>query len=212
MGWSSGGTVQTSDNTPVTQAHDDVAAAGTGADVSRDDHRHGMPAGGGAGGALTRVGGNTTEATTTSTSAVDLLSVASLTIATNEPIHCGVSGRKTTGATAAVALGLTLNATVVAEASTSSTRILVTNGNNAAQSRYSAFWLGPRLANYELQGAGVALLSPTADTGVSQGGGPADSAAQPVAEITDLIIRGISNNALTTLGADELHIYSLANS
>ena len=163
----------------------------------------------GGGGALTREGGQTTEATTTSTSAVDLLTAASLSIATNIPIWFVVAFRKTTGAADDVAIGLKLNTTVTGEASTGgATPLGKTGTGNAAAARYASVMLSPRITNY-LRGA-IGLAHGTEDTSVAVGTAPTVTADQPSATITDLIIRGITDNASNTLGADELHVNSLA--
>ena len=60
-------------------------------------------------------GSNTTEATTTSTSVVDLFTVSSLTIAVSEPWNALFGWRRTTGASTTAYLGVKLNTTVVAE-------------------------------------------------------------------------------------------------
>lgn len=169
---------------------------------------------GGGGGVWTREGGNTTEATTTSTSATDLLSVASLTIATTSVIFFIVSQRKTTGATSATALGLKLNTTVTGEASGSTGLVSLgqTSTVNAVQSRLSICWIGPRTTNYNLRNSAASMAADRDTADVAVGTEPTGTADQPSAEITDLVIRGISDSASNTLGADELNVYTLSRS
>ena len=107
---------------------------------------------------LTRVGGNTTEATTTSTTAVDLLTATGLSIATNIPIFGLVSVRRTTGAASSNGFGVKLNTTVIGEAG-SSVSLVRTTATDQAEAHSANFWLGPRIANYNLQGSGVAAAS-----------------------------------------------------
>jgi hypothetical protein len=92
----SGATVLAFDATDSsTQVHSDAAAVGSATVAARRDHEHAMPAA--CGGAVTRDGGNTIEASTTSTSAVDMLAVDSLTIAAIASMLLIVSGRKSSG-------------------------------------------------------------------------------------------------------------------
>ena len=73
--------------TPVTQAFSDAAGAGTAATLPRSDHRHGMPAAA----SVERVGA-TTDATTTSTTFVDLTTMTlTLNIPTSRFIYWGFS-------------------------------------------------------------------------------------------------------------------------
>ena len=166
---------------------------------------------GGGGGAMTREGGNTTEATTTSTSAVDLLTASSLSIATDLTIHLVVAHRKTSGAANDTALGLKLNSTTTGEAITSVRAFGLTSTTNQAESRFATCWIGPRLTNYNLQGSMVGIASFKAND-VAVGTEPSSTAAQPIATITDIVIRGITDSASNTLGVDELNVYSLARS
>ena len=163
----------------------------------------------GGGGAVTREGGNTTEATTTSTSATDLLGATSLSIAVAVPIRATVSFRKTSGASDNAGLGLKLNNTVVTEGATLDD-MGKTSATDQAEARFTSVWLGPRIANYLRSGIVLATAGVTGNASV--GGTPVKTNDMPAAIITSFIIRGITDNALNTLGADELHIYSLAAS
>ncbi len=166
---------------------------------------------GAATGAVTRAGGNTTEATTTSTTAVDLLSVASLSIGATTPFLFVVNGRKTTGAAAAIALGLKLNTTVVGEAVVGNLVLLDSSATNQAENGYSKIIIGSRVTNYLRSGTGHFTVYATANTnsGIAV---PINTADIPNATITDVVIRAISGSALVTAGADELQIYALATS
>ena len=159
-------------------------------------------------GAVTRVGGQTTEATTTSTTVVDLLSASALTGAADLPTHIYAAYRKTTGAANDTKYGLKLNTTVTS--STDSSGLGATGGANAAQSGYVLGILGPRITNYAH--SALVLMSGTAATAVSAGGGPVSAADMPVAAITDVVIRSNVSDALITSACDELHVYTLATS
>ncbi len=159
--------------------------------------------------AVTREGGVTTEATTTSTSPVDLLTVSSLSIATGAHVLFGVPYRKTSGATARVGVGLKVNAVVTAEASTSTLGLGFTGSTDEAQERHSMVYLGPRVANYG--GRCSTVLAHGANSNDVAVGASADvTAGIPLATITDVILRGITTSVSITLGADEFHVYSLA--
>jgi len=167
-----------------------------------------------AAGAVTYEGGNTTEATTTSTSAVDLLSLTSLTIQTTEAALLCVSYRKSTGAADDTALGLKLNTTVTSEAVSGGLRVGDTTTSNVAQLGGSLIFLTPRVTNYTEGGAGFYGTYQTGGNGklTNSINNPFQSAASPAVEITDVVWRGITDNASNTLGADESHAYSLAAS
>jgi hypothetical protein len=163
-------------------------------------------------GALTRVGGNTTEATTTSTSAVDLLSVSSLTIGVASPIMLMVSGRKTAGAADDVAMGLKLNSTILGEATTNTHAIWGSTTTNHIESGLVWIMIPPRNSAYPRAILGLREAYAADATGVT---GPVNVTRDndiPTATITDVVIRGITDNSSITLAADELHIYTLASS
>jgi hypothetical protein len=170
------------------------------------------PAGGAAG--LTREGGNTTEGTSTSTSAANLLTASSLTIAAGEPFDLRGVARKTSGASSVAGLGLTVNATTVIEADTTVAASLYSaSAGNRAESGTFLLHGYPGQTNY-IFASGVILYSNegTAVTGVGTGAvTPAvDEANWPVAAITTLVIRAITASASQTVAADEMHVYSLA--
>ena len=180
-----------------------VAAVGVAAAAARRDHVH--PS------AVTYAGGNTTEATTTSTTAVDLITVSALTIAAATPIHIVTVGRKTSGAAAGAGLGIKLNTTVVSEADTVAALLILT-GNDQAETGGVCAVIPPRVTSYLRTGCAFYNLYTTAS--IDSGTQPAcgDNNDAPTASITDFVIRGISGNALVTLGSDELNVYTLATS
>jgi hypothetical protein len=204
------------DNTDLdfsTSAHGLVPKGTNVGDFLKDDGTWATPAGGS--GAVTREGGQTTEATTTSTTAVDLLSATSLTIAAISPFIFIYNGRKTTGAAADAACGLKLNTTVTAEAiSTAIHGYRGTNGNTAEAGGYKAL-ITPRVTNY-LHGALVNYSnSYTADNThqtAHDGAGLTTEADFITAQSTSVILRGDTASASVTLGVDELQVYEYATS
>jgi hypothetical protein len=166
-------------------------------------------------GAVTREGGNVCEATTTSTSPGDLLSATPLTIAASEPFYFVCSGRKTSGASSAVGLGLKLNLTVVGEANAGSVnRGWGSTTNNAAQDGAYYIHFQPRVTNYVCSTVGRGSVS--SSTGGATGTTTTataitTTATLPTVEIDAVVIRGDSATSIT-LGADELQVYSLATS
>jgi hypothetical protein len=164
--------------------------------------------------AVTREGGNTTEAVTTSTTPVDFLSIASLNIAATTPLQLIVNGRKTTGADEGVGYGLKLNTTVVTEALATLGNVLfrMNDATNIIETGTCVAFVGPRVTNYLRTGVGLFSTYRTSgsisDTSYSSG----DDADAPTVTITDLVIRALTGNALVTCGADGLQLYTLATS
>lgn len=151
------------------------------------------------GASLTREGGNTTEATTTSTSDVDLLSVASLTIAAATPILANCVHRRTTGANARLSLGLKLNSTDVV-----TTTVVQSAGDNVVKG-WLWLWMGARISLYERC---VWIRAQGGSASVDAIGGT----DAPTAQITDFIITAKVESASITGAVDELHVYSTATS
>jgi hypothetical protein len=157
-----------------------------------------------------REGGTTTEATTTSTSATDVLTVSSLSIGVTIPLLLVLSYRKTSGAAAKVGLGLKINSTVVHEATIG---LEWTSVTDQAESGMAMFYIGPRVSNYL---RGIMLYAASRVSGGAQDlvnrVQPFQENDMPVATITDIIIRGISGSSSVTLGVNEVFIYSLPTS
>jgi hypothetical protein len=160
------------------------------------------------GAAVTREGGNTTEATTTSTSDTDLLTASSLTIATAVPFEFVFGHRKTSGAGDDCAWGLKLNSTTVGISHTGTNSLGVTSTDNEAQSGGHKVGIGARATNYLRNAWGNYFTAGTSVAGNSLR--PTRAADMPTAEITDVVIRALTDSASNTAGADELHVYSLA--
>ena len=75
---------------------------------------------------------------------------------------------------------------------------------------FSEVELGPRITNYNGVGSSAGVTGNNTPTGASVGTAATETAAQPIAEITSLIINGQVGDAAITLGVDELHVYKLA--
>ena len=160
------------------------------------------------GGALTREGGNTTEATTTSTSVTDLLTASSLTLAAAEPAMILHGLRKTSGATNDVRCGLTLNSTITFPGGSGGVTSTVDRAEDATvdyllQARVSNYVGGfRRFTNCYAGGTTFAKFQHGETTALSN--------ALVTVEITAVIVTGLVDDASITMGADSLHVYSLA--
>ena len=185
----------------------------TASDFANMTHTHASAATGGAIAiGVTREGGNTTEATTTSTSAVDLLTATALTIAAAEPFIAVGAGRKTAVASAG-AIGLKLNTTTIAEASASDDTVWVSTTTNQAESGPFDFIVAPRVTNYVTPAVGrrVAYIAAGGASGSAVTSNLNRTAATaPTAQITDVVLRALI--ASGTVGTDEFHVYTMATS
>lgn len=173
-------------------------------------------AGGGAAGAVTREGGNLTEATTVSTVAVDLLTAATLTIAAAEAALVLNRYRKTSGAANAAAFGAKLNATIVAAPINvaNDTRNVFggTAASNQAEDGQAHNFIPSTVITYTEAGI-IGQYCSFFATGQAQSniGTTSNTAGRPDAQVTDVIIRALVGSASITGGADELNVYSFAN-
>jgi hypothetical protein len=192
-------------------SHSDTTGTGAELNTLTDGSETTLHTHAGGGGAVAREGGNTTEATSTSTSVVDLLTMASLTVAVTEPFDLIVNSRKDAGASANVGFGLKINATIVGTAATttgvegfgssSSTRqieTLLLTGRFGA--RVTGFFQMADGNPGQWQNAGV--------TATTRQANKVQTANFPNATITDVIINAITNNASITMFLDEGHVYS----
>lgn len=156
-------------------------------------------------------GFNTTEQTTVSTSAVDLVSITGLSIpVTSGVIITGVV-RKSSGAAAYAGLGLKVNSTVVAEARTdgSTLSFMQLSNSNGAESGNFRLEIMPRSANYLASGQ-ASFVSALGGIGLAaRFGNLVFDAFYPNATITALAIRGITASASQTLAVKELAVYEV---
>ena len=205
------------DNTDLdfsTSAHGLVPKGINVGDFLKDDGSWASPAGGS--GAVTRDGGQTTEATTTSTIAVDLLSATSLTVAALSPFILVYDARKTSGAAARTACALKVNATVVGEAANLADGGWQAGASDQAENGMCWVHSGARLTNYDGGMHGMFKVNLSADgthlNTHTNFDGLFDTADMLTVQITSLIIRGITLSASQTLGVDEMHVYEYGTS
>ena len=165
--------------------------------------------------ATTFKGSQTTEATSTSAPAVDLLSATGLSITAAEPFRVMVACRKTAGAGGDATMGLKLNSTVVGEAvnneyaDTTQTSVWSSGNANGVNSGLAYVGIPPRVANYLRAATGFfTSIDVTNSTRLSNELIPAKTADMPTATITSVIIRGDNADGANTMGADELHVHS----
>lgn len=154
--------------------------------------------------AVAIAGTSSTPTATTSTSAVDLVTIAGLSIPVTDWVKVMFNCRKTATNASAVYFGLKLNSTVVAEAS-STTNVASFTTNNRAEDGLSVINIAPRSTNY-LQGFISMFAARVSSTGATAGtpaiNNLATTAAMPSATITSVAIRAINdtsnNNAEVT--------------
>ena len=150
---------------------------------------------------LTRAGGNTTEATTTSTTSVSLIATSSLSITTGIPVHAMCMLRKTTGAAATASVGFMVNAVEL------TAPVAWTNADNAAYVGSSSARF-QSAANVEYTGGGRfergGQGQPATITEL------ANANLIPVATLTSVTFRALVGSASITMGADEMQVYTYA--
>jgi hypothetical protein len=193
---------------PTTIAYGASAAVGSAVVTSRRDHTHGMAAEPTVG--VTRIGGQTSVSSTTSTSVVDLISIGSLTVAANDPIKIVLTTGKSTGAASACAFGLKLNTTVCVLAVAGGTSLIGHDSNNEMQMGYGVYEIAPRIGNYQML-VGYQFVSSGTTVTRSKSVGPVGNlnAFPPVATITDIVITAISTSSVTA-SCGLLEIYNFA--
>jgi hypothetical protein len=160
-------------------------------------------------------GSQTSEATSTATSAADMLTSSTLDIAAAEEFQYIVGGRKTSGAVDNAALGIKINTTVTGEAlAATPARTWGSSTANVAQSGGGQGWFGSRVSNYQGCSGGNANAFGASGGNRASGSlsGLCESAVVPIATVTAVVIRGITDNASNTLGSDELHVYKFVTS
>ena len=156
---------------------------------------------------LTLVAANVTEATMTSATAADMVTITGLTIPATTGIVMVVVVRKDSAANAG-AFGLKVNATVVMEAVNGGASLARFDATAEAQSGVIVIFIGPRRTNYARVVTGAYTLG-GATTVVANIAPPVVlTAAVPVAEVTDLIIRGDSDGA-NAIGVQGVYVYTL---
>ena len=151
-------------------------------------------------------GENTAEQTTTSTSAVDLVTISGLLIPASQYIKISGNFRKTTGAVADVSLGIKLNSTVVVEAVITAGLIRSALGLNQAGSGAFEINIMPRSTDYLKGIFSSYTFNGTANNNESHIGPISLVTDMPTAAITSLAIRGLVGSASITLGVKDVQI------
>lgn len=152
-------------------------------------------------------GSNTTEATMTSATAADLVTISGLSIPATTPVTIITNYRKSANAFQP-SIGLKVNSTVVIEASlTTVTRIGGFSTDAEVQNGLSVVYLGPRRANYDKGISGYYSAGGVGGNQTATIPGAAIAAAIPIATITDIIIRGDSDGT-NTLGVHGVYVYT----
>ena len=162
-------------------------------------------------GAVSHEGADTTEGTTTSTSAADLLAIGSLTIPAATMFSISYEGRSTAGDTQRGTTGLKVNSAVI-HTPTNGGGSWFGNEINEINVGASFFHVMPRVTNY-VRGY-VGTFQSYSGSGVYRGGlhGGAMNTALVIEVVNDIVITGMNGSTSITTGADELHVYSWATS
>ena len=165
--------------------------------------------------AISREGGTTTEATTTSTSAMDLITMSSLTIAAASPWTMTSLWRKTTGHASAASGGLKIvaDSTVVVGESTTAATLWQSGTANLAEDGGSDTVVGATVTNYLTSNSQNDIVSRNSSSGgftYGNVGTLTKDAVFPVGQTTSIVLRANSGNSSVTTGSDEVHIYVLA--
>ena len=157
-------------------------------------------------GAWRLVGSDTTEATMTSATAADMVTITGLTILATAPVMIVISCRKSSNAFQP-AIGLKINATTVVEPVLATTGLAVFSATAETQNGVVAVTLSPRRTNYDRGVTGMFYAGgATAGRNLPLALGQALDGAIPVATITDVIIRGDSDGT-NTLGVQGVYVY-----
>ena len=192
---------QTAEGSAVWDSDDDVLTVGDGA--ARKTFYPGRMG-------WTLVGANTAEVSTTSTVAVDLLTISGLSIPVGQPFKIILNVRKTATAANFVAFGLKINSTVVWEVPGNS--LLSSTATVQAEEGYLEFTIFPRSANYLSGGMGMRVWR-ISSTGAPATGvaltSPAVTNLLPNATITSLTIRAVNDTANNNAAVKEAFVYVL---
>lgn len=149
-------------------------------------------------------GSNTTEATTTSTTYVDLVTVT-VSIPVGNPFLIFGNWRKTSGATAFAQFGLKINATATQQGSTFSG----TSTNQNEQGSFM-FFVPPRSASYLNVGGGLATQN--TPNGANELENTSNTAAFPNATTTSVIIQAKVSSVSVTAAVKDVFVYMLPTS
>ena len=189
---------QTTEGRAVWDSDDDRLTIGDGSSrkLFSNDAKHGS----------LWVGGDTTERTTTSTSAVTLSTISSLNIPVTSGIFIRGNVRKTAGAANVTQLGLTLNSTIVVTPATN------TSAANQAEEGTFEFHVPPRVTGY-LRSSRIMARAATAGGAawLTNLDGKGSTNDLPTVAITSIAITGLSGDPAITFAIDEVHVYEIRN-
>ena len=184
----------------------------TATDWANANHAHAAANSGGilTTGVVTREGFNTTQTSTTSTTAVDLITITGLNIALARLKLITVQGFKNLSANFSGALGLKINATNVLTPVAGTTGILIFSATaNENEGGAADTWLGPGIA-----GVSVPIRSEyqSYNNGTTRRGGGVFASnltnTVPTVAITDVIITALTGDASNSVLSQAVHVYS----
>jgi len=163
-------------------------------------------------GAVTREGGNTSEDTSNSTSAEDVLSSSAVSIVAGEPFDVRFGFKKTQGSGGAVGVGLKLNSTSPCNAATNDSRRPRSGTPSGNYNGYVIWHCAGRNGDYRNMITG--MYASHNSTGGNDENGLCTATDDRLHDgtITTITIPGISPNSNVTVGVDDFHIYSMATS
>lgn len=144
-------------------------------------------------------GSNTTEATLTSATGTDMVTVSGLSIPAGKPFRIKFQYRKTSGAATAALFGLKINSTVVADCQPNVQNVAATSATNQAEDGVCIVEVFPGETNYQnsLHATYNTHSSTYAGAFSAQGWIVGQTAAMPAATVTSITIRGVSAAGFT---------------
>lgn len=151
---------------------------------------------------------NTSEVTTTSTSATDLLTISGLSIPVTSGFVIRGVARKSSGAAALASLGLTLNAVAVCVADNGADQLWQSTATNGAEAGLFEFTYYPRSVDYPNSVVAMAALTAGTITLPYFHNGMPDANLHN-ATLTSVTIRGITASASQTLAVKEVAVYEV---
>lgn len=158
------------------------------------------------------VGSDTTERTTTSTSAATLSTMTiSPEIAVGQHFEIMGAARKSSGAAARIGVGLTINAVAVHVPVAAAASIFGASAFDRAENGIFKIWGMGGISTYDRGLIRMyAQIAPSTGSILDASGGVTSDAAFPAAAITSILIRGISGSSSVTLGVDQIFVYAKA--
>jgi hypothetical protein len=173
--------------------------AGSATVSARRDHVHSIPAAT----PWQLVGSNTTEGSEDSSTASDLITVASLSIPTVNPVLVVCSFARPTGGTTSIPrLGVKINSTVVSE------NQAFGSSSSGPVGSFLTIWIGPRIAGY-LYGMWYEVVAHYDDGTLVKNIYVNETAAMPAAVITSISVRGSVSVTPSEVIADNMAVYQL---